>query len=249
MNNPPASPRFAWLPIDKLVVDHRYQRDISAKGRRTIKRIAENFSWKKFAPLIVADPAPDKRYPVIDGQHRTKAAEQAGKTQVPSWIVDAPTIEEQAAIFAAINGQVTALTPMQIYHARVASGDPDAALCASICAEAGVTVMRYPVQAVDLKPGQTLAAGAIQRAAKQYDRETVLHALQCITQTGGGNPGQLRAPVISALCEVLHAHPHWRDFKDRLFEAMDDFGFEERWDQMAYGRGRDLASRRRRHDA
>lgn len=58
---PPASlgpaPQLTWLPIEQLVIDESYQRDITAQGRKNVRGIAENFSWTFFAPEVVECPA------------------------------------------------------------------------------------------------------------------------------------------------------------------------------------------------
>jgi hypothetical protein len=69
-----------------------------------------------------------------------------------------------------------------------------------------------------------------------YGRETLITALQCITQTAEGNAGFVRATIIEALCEVLDANPSWRDAGDALLRAMDKFRFPDVWDQIAAGR-------------
>ena len=49
---PPASlgtpGRFAWLKLSQLRIDITYQRDILDSGKSNIRRIIEQFDWKKF---------------------------------------------------------------------------------------------------------------------------------------------------------------------------------------------------------
>ncbi|MGM9458169.1 hypothetical protein, partial [Lacticaseibacillus rhamnosus] len=49
-----ATPMLQWIAIHDLVVNHSYQREVSSKSRRNIVRIAENFRWSFFAPVVVA---------------------------------------------------------------------------------------------------------------------------------------------------------------------------------------------------
>lgn len=55
------APQLQWLDIVNLVVDQAYQREITAQGRRNVKRIAEQFDWRYFSPVIVA-PIAGGRY-------------------------------------------------------------------------------------------------------------------------------------------------------------------------------------------
>lgn len=120
IKDPGAAPMLQWVPIAQLRVDPTYQRDITAEGRRSVLAIAKAFDWCKFAPLIVA-PIEGGHYAVIDGQHRATAAALRKIESVPCEVVIADRAK-QASAFAAINGQVTKLSSMAIYHARVSSG-------------------------------------------------------------------------------------------------------------------------------
>ncbi|WWT39896.1 partitioning protein-like protein [Microcystis phage Mwe-JY08] len=228
------APMQRWLAIGDLVIDRGYQREIGERGRRTIRAIMGAFDWSRFAPVVVA-PVEGGKFAIIDGQHRATAAAVLGIEEVPCHIVQADRAA-QAKAFAAINGTVTAITPMQMFHAKVTAGDEVAARVARLLEAGGARVLKYPVPADLMKAGDTLAAAALLKLARRYEDDTLLRAIQCVTETGEGNPGMLRAGVMTALCEVLDGRRDWRDDASRLFRAMDTFGFEEAWD-AAGGRG------------
>ncbi|WAC26323.1 ParB N-terminal domain-containing protein [Ancylobacter sp. SL191] len=219
-----AAPMLQWVKIEQLRVDPTYQRDITAEGRRSLFAIARNFDWSKFAPLIVA-PIEGGLYAVIDGQHRATAAALRKIESVPCNVVIADQAK-QAAAFAAVNGQVTKLSSVAIYHARVSAGDKEAVICNEVCRAADVNVLRYPVQSTLMKRGDTIAPNVILAAIARHGRDTVATALSCVTQTAEGNPGMLGKPVIEALCTVLGAAKEWRDAGEKLLEAFDDFDFK-----------------------
>jgi len=203
-------PRLFWIAIASLRVDHRYQRKIAGRAsEKSVIQIAEQFSWSKFAPVVVAEVADEQGiYAIIDGQHRTTAAALRQIRDVPCLIIKAD-LADQANAFAAINGTVTAISTMQLFAARVAAGNPDAVALRDACAEAGVSICRYPVPASMMKVGETLAAAKLAQQMARYGRDTLVLALQCITKTGDGNVGMVRAPVVEALCGVLDAEPGW----------------------------------------
>ncbi|MEQ1711853.1 MAG: DUF6551 family protein, partial [Hyphomicrobium sp.] len=117
------------LPLDRLVIDERYQRPVTEKGRANISRILARFDWRKFAPIVVVSVG-GGYYAIIDGQHRATAAlMHPDIDMVPCMVVQA-TLAEAAETFAAINGQVTGVTVGQVFRARLASGDPAAAAVA-----------------------------------------------------------------------------------------------------------------------
>jgi hypothetical protein len=64
--------------------------------------------------------------------------------------------------------------------------------------------LHYPIPTEKQLPGQTMVIAAIDKCLKQYGEETLITALQCITQTTNNIPGALSARMIKALCDVLH---------------------------------------------
>jgi hypothetical protein len=231
---PGPAPILQWIKVALLVVDTEYQREIGRRGAANVNQIAEHFDWSKFAPVIVA-PVEGGRFAIVDGQHRTTAAMLRGIEEVPCQVVQADRAK-QAAAYAAVNGNITKTTAQQLYHARLAASDPEAMEIAKICSSADVEILRRNVSQSEMKVGQTQAIGALLRCAKLYGRETLITALQCITQTSDGNAGFLRATVIEALCQVLHDVPAWRDAGDSLLSAMDKFSFPDAWGQVVGNR-------------
>jgi hypothetical protein len=217
-------PELAWLKISALRIDPRYQREISQRGEANILSIAEKFFWARFEPLMVARAA-NGLYAVINGQHRATAAALCGFTEVPCAIVDID-LQQQAESFVAINGDVTAMTPLQLFQAKLAAGDAQAKALAAACGEGGVTICRYPVPANKIKVGETLAVSMLAGLLKKYGRAVLVAALSCITQTRKGNPGMIRAGIVEALCAVLEAEPAWHADVKQLVFAMQTFDFQ-----------------------
>ncbi|HZT52353.1 MAG TPA: DUF6551 family protein [Stellaceae bacterium] len=214
---PGPAPMLQWIAIADLVVDETYQRPIVGAGRTNVRRIAQNFRWSMFAPVIVA-PIEGGKYAIVDGQHRTTAAALRGIETIPCQVViaDGP---QQAAAFKAINGQVTAMNSLSLHRAALAAGDPEAAQIDAAARAAGVVILGYPKGQADLQPGETMALGVIRAALKAFERETVIAALRCITATSNNRPGAVNARVIQALVAVIGKHGAWRG--ERLIAAVD----------------------------
>lgn len=200
--------KLEWLSIQQLVIDPEYQREITPQGRSNVRRIAGAFSWSMFAPVIVASVGSNK-FAIIDGQHRTTAAALCGIEKVPCAIIEAKR-GEQAAAFKAINGNITRLSSIQIHHAAVAAGDASAQRIDKVCKTAGVVVLRYPKPHNTIASGETMAVGALRRVLDTFGDEPVVAALGAINSAGGGYPGNLRAPIIRAVTELLSEHKDWR---------------------------------------
>jgi len=217
--SPGAVPMLQWLKIEDLVVDPAYQRPIVGNGRRNVDRIAREFSWSCFAPVVVS-PVEGGKFAIIDGQHRTTSAAILGIESVPCQIVIA-ALSEQAAAFKAINGTITPISQMALHAAALVANEPWAAQIAHICACAQVELLRYPVPINRQGPGQTMAVGAMTQCLKRYGEDTLITALQCVTQTANNQPGVLTARTIKALCDTLHCNPEWRESGLSLLEAFD----------------------------
>ena len=198
---PGAPPALRWLAIANLVVDPSHRRSISDEGGRTINQIAAAFSWSRFTPVVVT-PWENGKFIIVDGQARATAAALAGLDAVPCQILAAGH-EELTAAFKATSCAKTNASRMASYAAALRASDPKAIRLAEVCMRAEVVLLRYPVPVSRQVPGQTMAVGAIAHCLERYGEDTLITALQCVTQTTNNQPGTLSARMIKALCEVL----------------------------------------------
>ena len=177
---PPTSlgpaPQLQWLEVSLLVVDTSYQRHVASRAsRRSIKRIADRFDWRKFVPVIVS-PVMGGLYAIVDGQHRTTGAILAGVTTVPCSIIQADAVG-QAEAFAAINKQVTAVTAIQIYKVTLAAGDAEARRLKRVADAAGVAILTSNKSGRDVLPNETHAIAAIRKGLFLHGDKVVVLAL------------------------------------------------------------------------
>jgi hypothetical protein len=216
--DPGPKPTLLWLPISRLTVDLRYQRSLN--GRRSqalIKKIAEEFSWKKFGTLSVS-PLALESYALWDGQHRTAGARLVGITEVPCSANEAPTMQEQADLFIAANRDRVAVHSFAMHHALVAAGNAEAVTIARVCRDSDVAIARYPIPATKLEPNQTLAIGAIKKAIKLRGEQIAVEALLTLRSAYPNLPGALRAHLIEGLSTLLALNPEIT--VDRLVDAL-----------------------------
>lgn len=213
------------LPLDRLVVDDRYQRSIGKQGRPNVLRILAGFDWRKFAPVVVT-PVGDGLYAIIDGQHRATAALMHPSIDMVPCMVIKVTPEDAAAVFSAINGQVTRITPMQIWKARVVARDPVAVQVDAILRAADVKIIASKMPGQPYRKGETMAVGTLEGCFKKYGSDVLSTALQSITQSGNGNPGCLTAPMIVVMCEIIGSIDVWQRQPSKLFELMDELNLD-----------------------
>lgn len=159
---PQAAPQLMWVKLSDLVVDDTYQRPLARNNWAAIDKIAANFRWSRFSPVLVA-PIPGGRFAIVDGQHRAHAALMCGFDSVPAMIVPMEPAE-QAKAFTWVNGQVTRVTPGQVFKAALASGEPWALRCRDFVEAAGCRLMTsHQKRAEDKKPGHLFCLGLVRK--------------------------------------------------------------------------------------
>lgn len=214
--------RFELVEISRLRIDETYQREISGTSARNIRRIAKTFDWRRFTPVIAVSLG-DETYAIIDGQHRTTAARTREIERVPAYIIDA-TVAEAAAAFAAINTDITRMSALDIYRAKLAAGDRDARELEDVCAAAEV---KLTTRQKSYTAGETPAVSVLQRALKRYGGELLTLILQCITQTRDGNAGLIIGATVNGIGQALQTKPSLYAKPGELFDLFDQIDLAE----------------------
>jgi hypothetical protein len=220
---PGRPPELRWIDIDCLYVDRDYQREILRAGRDNILKIAGAFNWAFFAPVVVAPlEGSDDFFVIIDGQHRCMAAKLMQHTQVPCSIITADRAQ-QARAFAAINGNVTAISSLSRFKALLASGDANALRTDRVAAEAGVKILRVNASSKAMKAHETTALNAIDKSIAAYGERVVKKSLEGILASAKGRPHYLQHPIICSVTRVLAGDAGWlaSPYLMEAFEAID----------------------------
>ncbi len=216
-------PRFGMVSKDSLYIDPAYQRRMdNRRSVELVRKIVEDFAWSKFQPLTVVE-RPDGRFPVVDGQHRATAAIlHPAIIDVPCWIIPAPAAQEQAKVFAGVNGDRTAVSSLNLFKAALAAADPDAMQVQKVCELAGVTIAFHTAgSSKKLKPCQTMAVSTIRKGIATHGEKPVLAALQTLVAAYPDLPGQIRAEMVSALTQVFRLYGDRID-RERLVRMLYD---------------------------
>lgn len=173
-----AAPQLMWIEIERLVIDDRYQRQITKQGEAAIRAIAEDFRWSRFSPIMVA-PVQGGLYAIIDGQHRAHAAAICGIQMVPATIaLIAPT--EQAKAFIDINTRRIQVSPHTVYRAALTAGEDWAVACDAAVSAAGCRLMSFKASTKDKKPGQVYAVTLIRRIVERGHAQAVTAGLDAL---------------------------------------------------------------------
>ena len=209
LNNPGIKPELKWIALDKLYVDHNYQRNTKSKAsERNLDSMKEDFRWVYCGALMVCWVPSQKKYAVIDGQHRLQAALwRKDIDALPCLIISEMDVEKQAKSFVAINTKRVQLNSLAAFHAAVASGDKTAATIKDILDDCKVEIPRNPMMGTLLEPNQMQSPGTLASLVGRYSRKHICWALTIIVEAYVDKKGMLRAQLIKALTEFAKKTP------------------------------------------
>ena len=161
-----ALPVFVMGDPRELRIDEAYQRSITERSIKLIRKLAATWNWRKYVPPLVVEV--DGEYHVIDGQHQAIAAASRGDiAEMPLMLVEAPEQADLADAFVGRNRDRLAVTRMQLHFAAVEAKNEDAMTIAQVCWRAGVVLVRQQPAAGKWKPGETMAIGSIEGLIKR----------------------------------------------------------------------------------
>lgn len=182
-------PSLKWVAPTSLLVDATYQRDLSERSIRLIRRMIEGFAWNRLKPPIVVQAGPASLH-IVDGQHTAIVAATLGIPQIPVFIVKAETVDERARAFVGHNSDRIVVSPFDIYRALLASGDPDAVEVDRVCEKAGVRIRNISPSSA-IAEGDTAAVGMIRSLVKRRGIASSRKILTCLVKAK-------RAPITAA---------------------------------------------------
>jgi hypothetical protein len=176
-------PAFEWVEPDRLLVDEAYQRALSDRSMRLIRKIIAGWDWARFKPPIVARTLHGLE--VIDGQHTAIAAvSHPGIDKIPIMLVSAEARAERANAFVGHNRDRLAITPMQLHAAAAAAGDPEACTVERLCAEERIRILRVPPTNGGYRPGDLVAVQAVTKLLRRQGEGGVRQVLRVCAQAG-----------------------------------------------------------------
>lgn len=204
ITDPGPRPSFAWIKLDQLVIDARYQRNITREGVTMINRIVRDFSWSKFQPITVTGPDGSGDYPVIDGQHRLEACRRHPDIEeAPCWIVPAERLAAQASSFVAINKNRIAVTKVATFWAQLLASDPQALWVKQICDNAGVQIGKV---GTGIQPPKTTIALGTLLTLRPLKEEVITTALRILVEAQPESENLLRGHTIKAMVRLVGTH-------------------------------------------
>ncbi|XYD07455.1 DUF6551 family protein [Methylobacterium sp. NMS12] len=180
---PTDKPEFTWIAPTELLIDAVYQRDLSDASLKLIRKIVEDWDWRRMKPPIAAWT--DEGLEVIDGQHTAiAAASHPGIEAIPVMVVEATAQVDRAQAFIGHNKDRLGITAPQMHHAALAAGDEEALGIERVCAAADVTMLRIPPAGGAYKPRTTIAIAAVRSLVTTESEEDAIWILRTLADGG-----------------------------------------------------------------
>ncbi|GLQ09211.1 hypothetical protein GCM10007913_11430 [Devosia yakushimensis] len=203
-----APPRLAMVDPKTLYVDDSYQRGLSERSMRLVRKIVEEWDWSAYKPPIVVEI--DGRREVIDGQHTAiAAATHGGIAEIPILVTEADALAGRANAFVRHNRDRIQVTPTQLHNAMVAAGDEDALTIDQVCQRAGVKILRNPPQMGKFAPGETVAITTVRSLISRRHPIGARKVLEICVATGA-------APVSADLIKAVECLLFAEEYKGEI---------------------------------
>lgn len=221
-----SKPRFEWLPIEALRIDDRYQRPLNAGSWKAIRKIAKNFDWKFFS-IVDVSKREGGVYAIIDSQHRVHGAAMAGMTHVPC-LVHTMTLEEEAEAFAAINGNVVAMTYWSMYRASLFAGEAWALASSKCVSDAGCTLMTNNKASASKKGGEIFTIQDVRKKVEAGKAKEVTFALKVLRDSVHGDEPQYYTSVWlkAIMAALMERYTRLHDKNDQVVKAFSEMDLD-----------------------
>lgn len=207
-------PEIAWLPLASLRINDAYQRSLSDRSMRSIRKMIAGWDWARVKALSVM-PIGDGLYEVIDGQHTAHAAaSHGGIDELPCLIAAAASLEARAGAFVGINRDRVAMTPLQIFWADVAAGDEDALDAVRGVELAGGRILRHSPGTDRFEIGDIMSAEGVKRLAR---RGGVAYVRRVVGVGVAGKLGPIKDAFLRAVAWLI-----WDDENSLTDDAIVD---------------------------
>jgi uncharacterized protein (UPF0216 family) len=190
-------PAVEWCAPTDLYVDDTYQRDVTKRTIRVVRKAIDEFSWARMKPPIVVRV--DGLFHVINGQHTAIAAATLNVPLIPVIVVQAETMSERAGAFVSHNTDQVKVSSIDVFHAMVASGNEEACEIQGAMHRAKVRLRTFN-QTSAVAEGDTMAIGTIRQVYQRRGVKTTRLVLQVLVDA---KRCPISAPEIKAVEHII----------------------------------------------
>ena len=179
------------VPINKIIVDSRYQRSLDEKH---VRRLLNEWDQKACQPLTLARRlwSNDYELAVMDGQHRFEAQKRLGATHVRSEIIDVGSVGEEAELFTRFNGNRKQVTHRDVFTARMTAGEQKAEHIKEIVEKTGFRFAANAQWAIT-------ATKALETSYERFGPDILQLSLETIAKIWKGDQRSTRHQIIEGM--------------------------------------------------
>lgn len=239
------APQVTWVDLASLVIDDRYQRPLGRRNFEAIQRIAADFRWARFSPVLVA-PIEGGQYAIIDGQHRAHAAALCGFEKIPAMVaLVAP--DEQALAFIEINTSQIKVRSHTALRTALSANEPWALDCKAAVEAAGCVLMTSSnVGKESKKAGWVFCINLIRKLVEAGNAQAVTDGLASLLQSDGVGPDHFADAILRPWLTAVVETGAPRAALDRALMISDLLAAKDAADQFAKQTGKPRAETLRR---
>lgn len=189
---------FELIPINNLVSNQKYQRNLSQKH---ITQTAANFDLFQINPVKVSRR--DGINYVFNGQHTIEiVALVSGSRDTPVWcmVYDELNYEHEADIFANQMKYVKALNPYEVFMANIEAGNDDQLLIRDLVESYGLTIGRQRA------PGCIVAVSTLESIYKKYGYPVLDRTLRLCIGAWEGDVNSFGANMMNAVAKLINTY-------------------------------------------
>jgi hypothetical protein len=207
-----SKPDLEWVALEQLRVDRTYQRNLSERSVTLIRRIVREFDWARCRPAVGVR-TDYGCVELLDGQHlATAAATHGGIEAIPVLIVEARPLASKAADFVSLNRDRVAMTPIAVFRAELASGDPVAKAVVDGLSKVGGKLLERPQVNRAFEIGETISVGALKQIAVAKGKNGVARVVDVLIKAR-------RAPMSAMMLRAMQVLVWSREYAGELEDA------------------------------
>lgn len=164
------------LPLDRLLVDHAYQRPVDWPW---VRKTAAAFDPTLVGSIDVSSRRHGAAFAIMDGQGRFETIKMVGKSSVYANVYLGLDLESEARFFLHKNRDRKAVHPYHIWKAKLTAKTPETLAIAAIVAQTGYAVAGHSAGSTNAKGNEI---SAVQSLEEVYRRSSDVYK-ECLTPT------------------------------------------------------------------
>jgi len=185
---------YKELPINQLIIDHSYQRQVS---NSFVKKITASFDESLIGAIRVVTRK-NKMFAVVDGQHRLSVLKALGYETIPCIVHPEMSFKEEVSMFHDLNQGIHKLTALEDFWAMVSSGNKDSIAILEIIEKNGLKVPKRSGEREGQKHSIS-AIGVVRQIVKNYKLDILDKTLDFVTKIWPANGEALTGQLLEGV--------------------------------------------------